>query len=91
MTLKNGYVWFLPFWLSDSWWDTDHWKENHIHKSATDDIPCTSDQMRDFVAIGYFTLCNAYYAEEDNKIPSGLTVNQWKTEYEDRAKGEVRR
>lgn len=39
MTAKDGYVWFLPTWLTTGWWNTT------LHNGNKENISCTEDEM----------------------------------------------
>ena len=41
MTAAQGYVWFLPGWYTQKWWDTDTINEKMINAR----IECTSEEM----------------------------------------------
>ncbi|XP_078367736.1 uncharacterized protein LOC144651661 isoform X1 [Oculina patagonica] len=84
LTPQNGYVWFLPSWLADSWWHVDL---ADLHGHTTDgmlNVPCSSADMKEFVSGGYFSLSNAFFGTDWTKILSGGTVGQWRQEYEKR-------
>ena len=62
------------------------------HDHSTDGmltVPCSTADMKEFVSGGYFSLSNAFYGTELDKILSGGTVGQWRQEYEKRVKKEV--
>lgn len=40
MTAVQGYVWFLPMWLNDTWYNTDYF---NVHKNET--VNCTTNEM----------------------------------------------
>mgnify|MGYP005983491405 CR=1 FL=1 len=40
MTSAEGYVWFLPNWLNDTWYDTDY-----FNKYKNETINCTTKEM----------------------------------------------
>ena len=89
LTPQNGYVWFLPSWLADSWWHVDDYK---IHGHSTEgmlDVPCSTRDMQDFLDGGYFSLSNAFFGNDLDTIVGGGTVHQWKQKYEKRVKKEV--
>jgi hypothetical protein len=41
MTAKEGYVWFLPLWFIDDWYDTD----NYNLVSGKEPVPCNTSEM----------------------------------------------
>ncbi|XP_068980549.1 uncharacterized protein [Bombus flavifrons] len=76
MTAVQGYVWFLPLWLRPEWYDTDR-----FNKENEEQVPCTSAQM--FKAInGYLGLSHAYFAPDNEIMQEGITVRQWRDNYE---------
>ena len=52
-------------------------------------VPCHSENMKDFVDGGYFSLSNAFYGSDGETIVGGTTVSVWKREYLQRTKLEV--
>lgn len=99
MTGRQGYVWFLPLWLSPHWYDTDH-----FNKANSENIVCTTSQMievRDignlrfceqfnkiyfnFQAInGHLALTHAYFATDDAPMQEHINVGDWRKNYEKR-------
>lgn len=53
------------------------------------DVPCTTDEMWQFISGGYFSLSNAFFGNDVDTIQGGGTVGQWRQEYEERVKKEV--
>ena len=89
LTPQNGYVWFLPSWLADSWWHVDD-SSNHGHTTeGTLDVPCSTSDMQQFVSGGYFSLSNAFFGSNWDTVQGGGTVTQWRQQYEERVKKEV--
>lgn len=87
LTPQNGYVWFLPSWLAEGWWDVD----SNSNARATEgmlDVPCSTSEMLEFVSGGYFSLSNAFFGHDWDTIQGGGTVGQWRQQYEDRVKKE---
>lgn len=69
-------MWFLPLWLRPEWYDTDR-----FNKENEEQVPCTSAQM--FKAInGYLGLSHAYFAPDNEIMQEGITVRQWRDNYE---------
>ena len=54
------------------------------------DVPCSTSEMLEFVNGGYFSLSNAFFGNDWDTIQGGGTVGQWRQEYEDRVKKEVK-
>uniref|UniRef100_A0A8D8NPL4 Gamma-aminobutyric acid type B receptor subunit 2 n=4 Tax=Culex pipiens TaxID=7175 RepID=A0A8D8NPL4_CULPI len=71
MTAENGYIWFLPVWLSHLW--------NHNQGNVS--VQCTAQEMLRALN-GHFSLSHAPFA--DNRVAletSNATVGEWRTEY----------
>lgn len=50
MTAAEGYVWFLPQWLDEHWYDTTQYNEpkdpsQHNDQSGHEKVECTTSQM----------------------------------------------
>lgn len=99
MTARQGYVWFLPLWLNQDWYDP---------KSR--DFPCTKEQMKDVsmsrhplsrrhekrllirarfrsqAIDGHLSLSHAYFARDSEVMQEGLTVGQWRRKYDQRCR-----
>ena len=86
MTPQNGYVWLLPSWLAKDWWDTGNGDE----KLQELQVPCSRDEMKEFVSGGYFSLSNAFYGNSWDSIRGSLTVSEWKKEYREKVKQQVK-
>ncbi|XP_032231213.2 receptor-type guanylate cyclase gcy-2-like [Nematostella vectensis] len=84
MTPQNGYVWFLPFWLTDDWWNNkiSFNKSSRNFASQKVAVPCTVTEMKEFIEGGYFTMSNAFFASANSHVVGGFTVDQWRREYE---------
>ena len=89
LTPQNGYVWFLPSWLADSWWHVDDYRIHGHSIEGMLDVPCSTRDMQQFVNGGYFSLSNAFFGNDLDTIVGGGTVHEWKQEYEMRVKKEV--
>ena len=86
MTQKEGYVWFLPGWFSELWYDLDAKRSNDQvitsefiqdklkHKKLPN---CTTQQMLSALS-GHLTLTHVNIAEDHNIIPDGRTIGQWR-------------
>lgn len=72
MTAKQGYVWFLPVWLNNTWYDTDLFNRN-----STTIINCTTKEMIEAIT-GYFSMTHAYYAPDDSVMQENITVGEWR-------------
>ncbi|XP_057666874.1 uncharacterized protein LOC130900347 [Diorhabda carinulata] len=70
MTAKEGYVWFLPVWLNNVWYDTDI-------NNNTEKINCSTAEMIE-AANGYFSLAHAYYGPDDAVMQENITIGEWK-------------
>ena len=81
-------MWFLPSWLEEDWWDTDHFNSNQSKK--VERVSCSSEEMREFVNGGYFSLSNAFYGSSDELVEGSTTVEDWKKEYIMRTQREVK-
>ncbi|KAJ6649876.1 Insulin-like growth factor 1 receptor [Pseudolycoriella hygida] len=75
MTLKYGYVWFLPVWLSMKTGDA----------IKTVNTTCTEEEMLEAMN-GHFSLQHAPYAEDNVIMQENISVAQWKKAYEQRRK-----
>lgn len=40
MTSEEGYVWFLPAWLNETWYDTDY-----FNKLKNESVNCSTSEM----------------------------------------------
>lgn len=90
LTPQNGFVWFLPSWLASDWWQVDNQDNYPLRSFENDvDVPCSTNDMQQFISGGYFSLSNAYFGNSLDVIQGGGTVEQWRQEYEERVKKEV--
>ena len=76
MMAEHGYVWFLPAWFTEQWWDTD----KHNAAFPAQKVPCTSAEMLSAVQ-GHFVLTTAYLGEENSEIVGNCTVRNWLEAY----------
>jgi len=76
MTAEYGYVWFLPPWFTDRWWDTD----KHNAAFPKEKVPCTSAEMLSAIQ-GHFILTTAFLGEENSRIVGNCTVGNWLEAY----------
>lgn len=67
MTAKEGYVWFLPVYISLKMNETN----------ITESSDCSMSKILD----GHFALSYANLGSDDEKIPSKITVEEWKENY----------
>lgn len=75
MTAKQGYVWFLPLWLTPEWYDTDKY-----NRELNETITCSTKQMLEAIN-GHLGLSFAHYAPDNQIMQENKTVGEWKTEY----------
>ncbi|XP_029161523.1 receptor-type guanylate cyclase gcy-5-like [Nylanderia fulva] len=76
MTAIQGYVWFLPLWLQQQWYDTDYYNQEG------EKVPCTTNEMMKAIN-GHLGLSHAYFARDDDIMQEGITVREWRDRYED--------
>ncbi|XP_012229636.1 uncharacterized isoform X1 [Linepithema humile] len=76
MTATQGYVWFLPLWLRQQWYDTDYYNQ------LGEEIQCTTKEMIKAIN-GYLGLSHAYFARNDDMMQEGITVREWRERYEE--------
>jgi len=72
MTAEYGYVWFLPYWFTKRWWDTD----KHNAAYPTERVPCTSTEMLSAIQ-GHFILKTDSLGELNSQIVGNCTVRNW--------------
>ncbi|XP_014212740.1 receptor-type guanylate cyclase gcy-3-like [Copidosoma floridanum] len=75
MTAIQGYVWFLPPWLRNDWFDTDS------YNSRGENTPCSTVEMKEAIN-GYLAISHANFAPDNNIMQEGKTVRQWRDIYE---------
>ncbi|XP_037902536.1 atrial natriuretic peptide receptor 2-like isoform X2 [Hermetia illucens] len=69
MTSKDGYVWFLPVWLSKIWIVNNELK-------LMQNVSCTAEQL--YTAInGHFSLAHSAFASNDTIMQENRNVSQW--------------
>lgn len=73
--ISQGYVWFLPLWLSPNWYDTD------LYNEKGESVPCSTSEML-LVVNGYLGISHAYYASDDEVMQENITVREWRKRYE---------
>lgn len=73
--MLKGYVWFLPLWLQQQWYNTDYY--NQIGEK----VACTTSEMMEAIN-GHFGLSHAYFARDDSIMQEGITVREWRERYE---------
>lgn len=75
MTAVQGYVWFLPLWLRPGWHDTD------LYNEQGEQVPCSTVEMTKAIN-GHLGLTHAYFAPDNDTMQEGITVRQWRDNYE---------
>ncbi|XP_074115403.1 uncharacterized protein LOC141538040 isoform X1 [Cotesia typhae] len=75
MTAYDGYVWFLPLWLQEDWYDTDK------HNQNGEDIPCSTSEMNEAIN-GHLSVSYLYFANDDTIMQEGIKVREWRDKYE---------
>lgn len=76
MTSVQGYVWFLPPWLRNDWYDTDSY-----NNKTEENTPCSTAEMKEAIN-GYLSISHATYASNDSYMQEGITVQEWRNNYE---------
>lgn len=82
MTAHEGYVWFLPSWYSNDWWDVDFFNSppNLEDTRPQESVPCTTEQME--IAIqGHFFLDKTFPDPDHTLVAGDITVGQYKEAY----------
>ncbi|XP_053677809.1 uncharacterized protein LOC128727882 [Anopheles nili] len=84
MTAENGYIWFLPGWLTNVW---NLSSEAQGTTESTSGFPnsgghsCTNTELLRAMN-GHFSLSHAPYAEDNSHLDvDGTTVSEWKKKY----------
>lgn len=72
MTAYEGWVWFLPHWLSPKWYE--------IPTNGNKTIKCTTQDMKRAIN-GYFALTHQYFAADNEIMQENITVGEWRTKY----------
>uniref|UniRef100_A0A182NF26 receptor protein-tyrosine kinase n=1 Tax=Anopheles dirus TaxID=7168 RepID=A0A182NF26_9DIPT len=87
MTAENGYIWFLPIWLSNVWnlssetQGTGGDEAPMQHSSGASSSSCTNSELLRAMN-GHFSLSHAPYADDDSRLDvDGITVREWKAKY----------
>jgi hypothetical protein len=71
MTAENGFVWFLPAYISLKLNET----KNEIINNENCSAPLTK------ILNGHFALSYANFGNDEDLIPSKINVSQWKKNY----------
>ncbi|KAF2362436.1 Receptor ligand binding region [Trinorchestia longiramus] len=74
MTARHGYVWFLPQWYSENWF-------NKTEKGDESLPECTYEQMMDALD-GHMSLSYQYFGDDNQTMQTNKTVGEWHTQYE---------
>lgn len=83
MTAEEGYVWFLPTWFVEDWYDTDRFNA----LGTKENIPCNTSEMIQALN-GHLSLQHAYFAPDEAmmEVVENITVGQWKEQYQQKCK-----
>ena len=97
MTQAEGYVWFLPGWYKEGWYDLDNLKEkeaeNEDDTNEEEEVAltalkyppdCTTNEMLQALD-GALSLVHNNYAPDDRYTVGNISVGEWK----ERLKGEL--
>ena len=71
MTAKEGFVWFLPVYISLKINET-----TLLHTNET----CTAAELGDILN-GHFALAHANFGNDSDIIPMDFSVGEWKQKY----------
>lgn len=71
MTAKEGFVWFLPVYISLKINET-----TLLHTNET----CTAAEMREILN-GHFALAHANFGNDSDITPMNFSVGEWKQKY----------
>uniref|UniRef100_A0A182PFP9 receptor protein-tyrosine kinase n=1 Tax=Anopheles epiroticus TaxID=199890 RepID=A0A182PFP9_9DIPT len=87
MTAENGYIWFLPIWLSNVWnlsSETGSTGENGSTAPNNSNRGCTTRELLRAMN-GHFSLSHSPYADDDSvlDVNRSTTVREWKQKYND--------
>ncbi|XP_055645042.1 uncharacterized protein LOC129780610 isoform X2 [Toxorhynchites rutilus septentrionalis] len=77
MTAENGYVWFLPVWLSNLW------NVSQDRPARSPPSHCSAQEMLKAIN-GHFSLSFAPFAANDSLLDTtsaGTSVGSWKAQY----------
>ncbi|XP_052896326.1 uncharacterized protein LOC128303424 [Anopheles moucheti] len=85
MTAENGYIWFLPIWLSNVWNLSSEVHggpgDNGVASPSNNTRGCTNTELLRAMN-GHFSLSHASYADDDSRLDvDGSTVREWKQKY----------
>ncbi|XP_067007078.2 uncharacterized protein [Anabrus simplex] len=82
MTAKQGYVWFLPLWLSPDWYNTTRYvmPGNGTAGHKNEDINCTTAEMIEAIN-GHLAMTHAFFAPDDHVMQENIRVKEWKEKY----------
>lgn len=85
MTAHEGYVWFLPSWYSDDWWDVDYYNSppSHGDNRPQEHIPCNTENM-EYAIEGYFILQKTFSDPDSTKVIGGIEIRDYKMQYAQR-------
>ena len=97
MTQAQGYVWFIPGWYKEGWYNLDLMKEEKHRNSdlstssdegvtltALKQLPnCTTQQMLTALD-GALSLVHNNYAPNTSRTVGNITVSEWKAKLEER-------
>ncbi|XP_017773040.1 PREDICTED: uncharacterized protein LOC108560102 isoform X2 [Nicrophorus vespilloides] len=75
MTAKEGYVWFLPTWLNNTWYDTTYFNQHN-----NESVNCTTATMIEAIN-GYFAITHAYFSDDNDLMQENITVGAWREKY----------
>ncbi|KRT86135.1 protein kinase [Oryctes borbonicus] len=78
MTMKHGYVWFLPSWLNETWYNTTYYNQRF-----NESVDCPTNVMVNAIN-GYFSITHSYWAPNDAIMQENRTVAEWKKSYREK-------
>ena len=91
MTQADGYVWFLPGWYKEGWYDIDrlrdenesedqHNPDEEVKLTALKHLPnCSTEQLLKALD-GALSLVHNNYAPDDSVTVGNFTVGKWKND-----------
>lgn len=85
MTAANGYLWFLPSWFDENWYDTEKWNRQN---SATESVPCSKAEMIEAIN-GHMSLSYKFFADNDSITQDHITVAEWHRIYRENLRSDV--
>ncbi|WAR11683.1 IGF1R-like protein, partial [Mya arenaria] len=82
MTAHEGYVWFLPAWYAEDWWDVDYYnsRPNPGDPRPQEHIPCTTNNM-EYAIDGHFVLQKTFTNPDNTPVVGGIDIGQYKMFY----------